>query len=104
MMLVKMTDTYKKWCEKLKDSVAKSRIVMRIRRLETGNIGDAKSVGDGVHELRIDYGRGYRVYFANENGESIILLVGGDKSSQQRDIKQAKTLLREMHENGADNG
>jgi putative addiction module killer protein len=99
-----MTDTYKSWFEKLRDVRVKSRIVMRIRRLETGNLGDVKPVGEGVHELRIDYGQGYRIYFANENGEIIILLVGGDKSSQQRDIKQARALLKELHENGADNG
>ena len=77
---------------------------MRIRRLEAGNLGDTKPVGGGIHELRIDYGQGYRMYFVNENGEIIILLVGGDKSSQQRDIKQAKELLKEMREDGLGNG
>ena len=90
---VRRTDEFARWLKRLKDSVAKSRINLRIRRIAlTGNLGDYKPVGDGVYELRIDYGPGYRMYFAQRGKEIVLLLIGGDKSSQQRDIKKAKEL------------
>lgn len=90
---VRRTDEFANWLKRLKDSNAKSRINLRIRRIVlTGNLGDYKPVGDGVYELRIDYGPGYRVYFARRGKEVILLLIGGDKSSQQRDINKAKAL------------
>lgn len=93
MFEVYRTDEFSKWLKRLKDANAKARINLRIRRLElTGNLGDAKSVGDGVCELRVDYGPGYRVYFSWRGKEIILLLAGGNKSSQQRDIEQAKKL------------
>ena len=93
MIEVRRTDEFAKWLKRLKDSDAKSRINLRIRRIAlTGNPGDYKPVGDGVYELRIDYGPGYRMYFAKRGKEIILLLIGGDKSSQQRDIKKAKKL------------
>ena len=93
MIEVRRTDEFAKWLKRLKDSDAKSRINLRMRRIAlTGNLGDRKPVGDGVYELRIDYGPGYRVYFALRGKEIILLLVGGDKSSQQRDIKKAKEI------------
>ena len=93
MVEVRRTDEFAKWLKRLKDSDAKSRINLRIRRIAlTGNLGDYKPVGDGVYELRIDYGPGYRMYFAKRGKEIILLLIGGDKSSQQRDIKKAKEL------------
>ena len=93
MIEVRRTDEFARWLKRLKDSDAKSRINLRIRRIAlTGNLGDYKSVGDGVCELRIDYGPGYRMYFAQRGKEIILLLIGGDKSSQQRDIKKAKEL------------
>ncbi len=96
MIEVRRTDEFAKWLKRLKDSSAKSRINLRIRRISlTGNLGDSKPVGDGVFELRIDYGPGCRLYFANRGGEIVLLLVGGDKSSQQRDIEKAKKLNRE---------
>ena len=93
MIEVRRTDEFAKWLKRLKDASAKSRINLRIRRISlTGNLGDYKPGGDGVCELRIDYGPGYRVYFALRGEEVILLLIGGDKSSQQRDIKKAKEL------------
>ena len=93
MIEVRRTDEFAKWLKRLKDSDAKSRINLRIRRIAlTGNLGDNKHVGDGVYELRIDYGPGYRVYFAQRGNEIILLLIGGNKSSQQRDIKKAKEI------------
>lgn len=90
---VRKTDEFAKWLKRLKDSDAKSRINLRIRRIAlTGNLDDYKPVEDGVHGPRINYGPGYRMYFAQRGKEIILLLIGGDKSSQQRDIKKAKEL------------
>lgn len=72
------------------------RINIRIRRLSLGNAGDVKPVGEGISELRIDYGPGYRVYFRDKGNELILLLIGGDKSSQQKDIAKAKTLAKDL--------
>ena len=78
----------------MKDTAAKARIAVRIRRMELGNFGDAKSVGAGVFELRFDFGPGYRVYYTERNDEIVVLLAGGDKSSQEQDIEKAKKLAR----------
>lgn len=81
---------FEQWISRLKDSKTRARIFRRIERVALGNYGDCKSVGSGVLELRLAFGAGYRVYFAEENGVAIILLVGGDKSTQQTDIDKAK--------------
>ena len=78
----------------MKDTAAKARIAVRLRRMELGNFGDAKSVGAGVFELRFDFGPGYRVYYTERNDEIVVLLAGGDKSSQEQDIEKAKKLAR----------
>lgn len=78
------------WLDKLKDQEAKQRIQARINRLRLGNFGQTNSVGEGLRELKIDYGPGYRVYFGQEGNEIVILLCGGDKSTQSDDIKKAK--------------
>jgi len=89
MIEIRQTGTYAKWFSRLKDIRAKARIDIRIRRLSLGNPGDVKPVGKGVSELRIDVGKGYRVYFVQRGEQFILLLVGGDKSTQQHDIEKA---------------
>ena len=96
MIQIRETDAYARWFERLKDREARSRILVRIRRLSLGNPGDAKSVGGGVSELRIDYGPGYRVYFIRRGETLIILLGGGDKSTQAADIRAARDLARNV--------
>lgn len=86
------TEDYARWFGKLRDQRARARIDVRIRRLSLGNPGDVKPVGEGVSELRIDYGPGYRVYFTARGPEIVLLLIGDDKSGQARDIAQAKAL------------
>lgn len=96
MIEVRQTEVYARWFENLKDRRAKARIDIRIRRLLLGNPGDAKPVGGGVSELRIDYGPGYRVYFVQRGPRLVILLAGGDKRTQGRDIEKALGLAREL--------
>ena len=96
MYKILQTETYKKWFKKLKDQTAKFAIGQRIERMKVGNFGDSKTVGEGVFELRIDVGQGYRVYFTNDGKEIIILLVGGNKTSQDSDIKAAKKMAKEF--------
>lgn len=84
------------WHASIRDLRAKVAIARRIDRASTGNLGDIKSVGDGVSEMRVDVGAGYRVYFTLRNGVVIVLLAGGDKSSQNTDIRRAKKLAREV--------
>ncbi|MHC5933431.1 type II toxin-antitoxin system RelE/ParE family toxin [Nostoc sp.] len=81
---------FSEWFDSLRDIRAKAKIRARFDRVEAGNLGDCKSVGDGVFELRIDYGSGYRIYFGQQGSTVIILLCGGDKSSQDKDIAKAK--------------
>ena len=96
MLEVRQTSTFRQWMTRLGDRRAQARIAARIDRLGDGVFGDVKSVGDGVSELRIDYGPGYRLYFVRQGRFLILLLCGGDKSSQARDITRAKALAREM--------
>lgn len=98
MYQIRQTTVYANWIDGLHDRRAVLRIETRIRRLELGNPGDTKSVGNGVSELRIDYGPGYRVYFTRRGNAVIILLVGGDKSSQDHDIATAKRLASQLQE------
>ena len=91
-MQVRQTERYVRWFKSLRDVRAKARIDARIRRISLGNLGDSKSVGGGVQELRVDYGPGYRVYFLRQGMELIVLLCGGDKSRQQADIAEAQRL------------
>ncbi len=91
-MIIKQTETFRLWESKLKDRRARTLIATRVMRLSEGLLGDAPSVGDGVRELRIHYGPGYRIYFRQQGDVLIILLCGGDKGSQQRDIIAAKKL------------
>ncbi len=87
--------TFDRWLKKLRDPQAKARIQMRIRRLGLENPGDAQPIGDGLSEMRVDYGPGYRVYFMQQGVILIIILCGGDKRTQQQDITKAKQLATE---------
>jgi len=96
MIEVRQTSTFARWLKSVSDESAKARIAIRIRRLSLGNPGDVKPVGKGVSEMRIDYGPGYRVYFVQKGAAIVILLSGGDKRSQKRDIEAAITLAKEL--------
>jgi putative addiction module killer protein len=96
MYEVLQTSVYTAWFRSLRDKSAKGRIVARIERVQLGNFGDATSVGGGVHELRMDFGPGYRVYYTRRGEQIILLLCGGDKRSQKRDISRAKKLATEL--------
>ena len=98
MIEIKQTETYRAWEQALNDARAKATIAARIFRLANGLAGDVSPVGDGVSELRIHYGPGYRVYFQQRGNELVILLCGGDKGSQPRDIKKAKQLASEWRQ------
>lgn len=95
-MEIRETDFFMRWFEALADKTAKARIQARLNRARAGNLGDIKAVGDGVSEFRIDHGPGYRVYFMQRGRTLIILLAGGDKSTQDRDIRQAKQLAQNL--------
>jgi putative addiction module killer protein len=97
MMEIRKTEAFAKWLDnELQDIRGRARILARIERLSAGNPGDVKPVGEGVSELRIDYGPGYRVYYKEQGRKMIILLAGGDKRSQARDIKTALRLARNL--------
>lgn len=96
MIEVRKTEIFTKWFDNLKDRKARARIQARIDRVEIGNLGDVSPVGDGVSELRIFYGPGYRVYFVQRNSIIVILLSGGDKSSQKSDIAKAKNIAKQL--------
>lgn len=96
MFVLKQTDTFRKWQRKLRDETAKALIAARLLRLASGIAGDVAPVGEGVSELRVHYGPGYRIYFKQSGAEIIVLLCGGDKQSQQRDIKAAKALAADL--------
>lgn len=91
---VRQTDVYANWFKRLRDRQAKARILARVRRLSLGNPGDSAPVGEGVAEMRIDYGPGYRVYYKKRGKTVAVLLAGGDKRTQKRDIASAKELAR----------
>ncbi|WP_027173485.1 type II toxin-antitoxin system RelE/ParE family toxin [Methylobacterium sp. 10] len=93
-MDMRRTDVFDGWLRGLRDARAKARVALRLDRLAHGNAGDMKSVGEGVSELRIDYGPGYRIYFVRRGEALVILLCGGDKGSQDRDIARAKAIAR----------
>lgn len=98
MIEIRQTPVFRRWLERLADDRAIERIAQRIVRLQAGLIGDAKPVGEGVSELRIDYGPGYRLYFTRRGAFVVILLCGGDKSSQSRDIRRAKALAMDLED------
>ncbi|MDD5716795.1 MAG: type II toxin-antitoxin system RelE/ParE family toxin [Sulfuricurvum sp.] len=96
MYNVHQTQKFSQWLTKLKDIRARIAIARRVERAQSGNLGDVKSVGESVYEMRIDMGPGYRLYYTMRENEIIILLVGGDKSTQQRDIDKAIEMAKEI--------
>ena len=97
MFFIEKTTEFDKWLRKLKDLKSKGKILFRIQKLEHDeHFGDCKPVGDGIRELRINFAKGYRVYFKEKDGKIIILLIGGDKSSQKKDIEKAKEIWKKI--------
>lgn len=99
-MLLNQTPEFSKWMQKLRDFRAKAHVLSRLTQFEKGNLGDFKSVGNGVLESRIDYGPGYRLYFAKEGNAIVILLIGGEKSTQSHDIVRAKQIWQGIKHEG----
>jgi putative addiction module killer protein len=96
MVELRQTEQFSDWLRRLKDGKAKARIAARIERMRLGNLGDCKSLGGGLMEMRVDYGPGYRVYFVRHGAAIVILLCGGDKRTQRRDIERAYALAKEL--------
>jgi putative addiction module killer protein len=96
MLQIRKTETFARWLDGLRDVRARARVQVRIERLAAGNAGDVEPVGEGVSELRIDYGPGYRVYFKKHGRDVVVLLAGGDKRTQSADIKTALRLARNL--------
>ena len=96
MIEVRLTPVFSDWLARLRDRSARSRVLARLRRVELGNPGDVKPVGEGVSELRIDHGPGYRLYYIQRGQVVVIMLCGGDKSTQAADIAKAKTMAKEF--------
>lgn len=97
MYFIEKTTEFDKWLKKLKDLRAKAKILFRIQKLEQDeHFGDCEPVKDGIRELKINYAKGYRIYFMEKDGKVIVLLIGGDKSTQQKDIEKAKELAKQI--------
>lgn len=96
-VFIEKTNEFDKWLRKLKDLKAKAKILFSIQKLENDeHFGDSKPVGDGIREMRVNFAKGYRVYFKEKDGKIIVLLIGGDKSSQKKDIKKAKEIWEKL--------
>jgi putative addiction module killer protein len=98
MYEIRRTDVFSNWLDRLRDARARVRILARLDRVAEGNLGDTKPVGETVSEFRIDYGPGYRIYYTKRRETIIVLLVGGDKQTQDKDIKRAIQLARDLEE------
>lgn len=97
MYFIEKTTEFDKWLRKLKDIRAKAKILFRIQKLEQDeHFGDCEPVGEGIRELKINYAKGYRIYFRETDGKIIVLLIGGDKSTQQKDIEKAKEIWNKL--------
>ena len=96
MILLRQTETFSRWLSSLKDRQVQARILSRLDRIAMGNFGDVKSVGEGISEIRIDSGPGYRLYFVRRESAVVLLLCGGDKSTQDRDIARSKELVHTL--------
>jgi putative addiction module killer protein len=95
-MEVRQSEQFQDWLHRLRDERAKARIASRIRRMELGNPGETRRLGGGLMEMKIDHGPGYRIYFANQGTSIVILLCGGDKRTQRRDIEKAREMAQEL--------
>ncbi len=103
MYLIEKTAEFDKWLKKLNDLRAKAKILFRLQKLENeGHFGDCKPVGNGINELKINYAKGYRIYYKETDGRIIILLIGGDKSTQQKDIEKAKKIWEKIKKSNGD--
>lgn len=100
MLIFEQTQAFTQWLLRLKDPQGKTRVLARIRAAQLGRFGDCEPVGDGVYEMRIHRGPGYRVYFSRRGNRIYLLLIGGDKSSQKRDIQQARQLAHDLKSEG----
>ena len=96
MYIIEETEEFSNWLENLTDELAIVNIVARIERAKLGNFGDHKSIGNGIYEMRITKGKGYRIYYARKGNITYLLLIGGDKSSQEQDIKHSKALWQQI--------
>lgn len=97
MYFIEKTEEFDKWLRKLKDLRAKAKVLFRIQKIETDeHFGDCEPVGDGIREIKINYAKGYRIYFVEKSGKIILLLIGGDKSTQQKDIRKAKEIWNRL--------
>ena len=96
MLEIRKTEVYARWLDGLRDVRARARVLVRVERLAAGNPGDVRPVGEGVSEMRIDYGPGYRVYFKRQRGTVVVLLAGGNKGTQREDIETALRLARNL--------
>ncbi len=96
MFTVRQTQEFQDWLDDLKDKKAQLRIVARLRQAEAGNLGDWKPVGNEVSEMRVDFGPGYRLYFTKRQNILVVMLAGGDKSTQARDVKRAQKILQQL--------
>ena len=96
MFEIRKTEVYARWLDGLRDTRARARVLVRVERLAAGNPGDVREVGEGVSELRIDYGPGYRVYYKRQGRALVVLLAGGDKRTQSRDIETALRLAKNL--------
>ncbi|MFH1119513.1 MAG: type II toxin-antitoxin system RelE/ParE family toxin [Bacteroidota bacterium] len=98
MFFIEKTTEFDKWLKMLNDLKAKAKILFRIQKLENDeHWGDCKPVGDGIREMRVNFAKGYRIYFKEKDGKIIVLLIGGDKSTQQKDIKKAKEIWKKIN-------
>ena len=98
MLEIRQTVDFERWLNRLRDRTGRAKILVRIRRLAFGNPGDVRPVGNGISEMRIDHGPGYRVYFAQRGAVLVLILCGGDKSTQERDIKRAKEIAARVED------
>jgi putative addiction module killer protein len=96
MIEVRQTAEFSRWLRRLREANAVARIVARVRRMEQGNLGDSKSLGAGLMEMRVDYGPGYRIYYVHRGATIVILLCAGDKRTQRQDIRRARELVEKQ--------